>query len=151
MTEERLNDRWHSFDFPVLLDVATRVNRREEFINARDIAAALDRNPDEVIASLESLAKPGGWIEGTPLRGDDRTIHFVVDDLTERGRRATGLWPDGDTAVEQLLSALRRAEDLSQDENEKSALRKAGGQLASVSRSVVAEVIAAVVTRQAGI
>jgi hypothetical protein len=71
--------------------------------------------------------------------------------ITERGRRATGLWPDGDTAVEQLLTALRQAEDLTDDPDDKTALRKAGSQLATVSRGVIAEVIAAVVTRQAGI
>jgi hypothetical protein len=75
----------------------------------------------------------------------------IASGVTERGRRATGLWPDGDTAVEQLLSALRQAEELTDDPDEKTALRKASGQLASVSRTVVAEVIAAVVTRQAGI
>ena len=72
-------------------------------------------------------------------------------EILECGRRATGLWPNGDTAVEQLLDALRQAEELADDLDDKSALRKAGGQLASVSRGVLAEVIAAVVTRQAGL
>jgi hypothetical protein len=151
MNHELLSDRWHNFDFPLLLEVAKRVNQREEFISARDIANALNQDSDEVIAALESMAKPGGWVEGKALRGDSRTIHFVVEDLTERGRRATGLWPDGENAVEQLLSALRQAEELTNDPDDKTALRKAAGQLATVSRSVLAEVIAAVVTRQAGI
>lgn len=44
----------------------------------------------------------------------------------------------------QLLDALRQAEDLTGDPAEKTALRKAGGgHLATVSRCVVAEVIAA--------
>lgn len=67
------------------------------------------------------------------------------------GPPASGLWPNGDTAVEQLLNALRQAEELADDPDDKSALRKAGGQLALVSRGVLAEVIAAVVTRQAGL
>lgn len=75
----------------------------------------------------------------------------MVAHLTGRGRRATGLWPNGEDAVEQLIDAMRQAEDLVSDDDDKTALRKAGGQLASVSRGVLAEVIAAVVTRQAGL
>jgi hypothetical protein len=52
----------------------------------------------------------------------------------------------GRATVEQLLRALRQAEDLTDDPDDKSALRKAGGRLATVSRRVIAEAIAAVVT-----
>lgn len=106
----------------------------------------------------------GGPGEGRPSYRD-RMNHKLLDTwctrelpvflatakrLTERGRRTTGLWPDGDTAVEQLLNTLRQAENLTVDPHDKFAQRKAGGQLATVCRSVIAEVIAAVVTRQAG-
>ena len=104
---------------------------------------------DDVGRAFDSLIP--SYFDGKVHRAAGGVVYVATAKrLTERGRRATGLWPDGDTAVDQLLSAIRQAEDLTDDPDDKSALRKAGGQPATVSRSVIAEVIAAVVTRQAG-
>ncbi|GAA2146471.1 hypothetical protein GCM10009844_22570 [Nocardioides koreensis] len=150
MTTEMLPDRWRSRDLLVLLEAARQADAGEDPDTAAMAGAAgIDRDAvDKVLVALENA----GYVQtrrGAARAGGPGTLWEI--EILERGRRATGLWPNGDTAVEQLLDALRQAEELADDPDDKSALRKAGGQLASVSRSVLAEVIAAVVTRQAGL
>jgi hypothetical protein len=134
---------------PVLVETAHRL-RTTHTVTSGQVAPAVDLEADEVARAFEALIGP--YLVGKVHRSGNGEIYLAIaTGVTERGRRSTGLWPDGDTAVEQLLSALRQAEELTDDPDEKSALRKASRQLATVSRSVVAEVIAAVVTRQAGL
>lgn len=150
MSQEPLPDRWRSRDLPILLEAARHADRGDE-PDLPAMAAVAGCEPRDVERSLVAL-EDAGYLR--TVRGPDTltgpgTIWEL--EILERGRRATGLWPNGDDAVAQLLDALRQAEDLVDDPEEKTALRKAGGQLATVSRNVVAEVIAAVVTRQAGL
>lgn len=151
MSHEPLPDRWTTRDLPVLRAAAPILD--EGGIVDSEDAEFLEEvgMPQEVVAqALVALGQAEYLDVGVTqfLSGD---VSAVASGLLERGRRAVGIWPDGEAAVEQLLSALRQAEELTADVDDKTALRKASGQLASVSRSVVAEVIAAVVTRQAGI
>lgn len=152
MTHEPLPDRWSTRDLPVLL-AAAKVLDLGASVTPQELAEAegLGLDADAVEIACEALVPTYITAGRTPGRLGAPKGGLILTGLTERGRRATGLWPDGETAVEQLLDALRQAEDLTDDPDEKTALRKAGGQLATVSRSVVAEVIAAVVTRQAGL
>lgn len=149
MPQERLADTWNSREFPVLLEVARQLEGGT-LSDHGSVARALGMDADEVGRAFDALIP--SFLDGSVQRAAGGVIYSAMAKrLTERGRRATGLWPDGDTAVEQLLSALRQAEELTDDPDDKSALRKAAGQLATVSLSVIAEVIAAVVTRQTGI
>jgi hypothetical protein len=149
MNRVRLSDEWHSRDLPVLVETAHRLKTTPS-VTSGQIAPAVDLEADETARAFDALI--GTYLVGKVQRTGNGEIYVAIaSGVTERGRRATGLWPDGDTAVEQLLSALRQAEELTDDLDDKSALRKASGQLATVSRSVIAEVIAAVVTRQAGV
>lgn len=111
----------------------------------------LDLDIDTIEMACEALVPTYLDAGRSPRRGGETRGMLVMTGVTDEGRRATGLWPDGDTAVEQLLSALRQAEDLADDPDDQTALRKAGGQLTTVSRSVLAEVLAAVIARQAGL
>jgi hypothetical protein len=158
MTDNALPDVWSVRDLPVLREFARRIESDDDDVDksVKAVAGATGLEERAVSRARAALIE-GGYLreQQMEVRSMDgkRTFYpwgsWLV--LTERGRRTVGLWPDGDAAVEQLLSALRQAEDLTEDPDDKTALRKAGGQLASVSRSVVAEVIAAVVTRQAGL
>ena len=149
MTHKLLSDTWYAREFPVLLEVARQLEGGIGLVDSGSVGRALAMDRDDVGRAFEALIP--SYLDGKVQRAAGGVVYLATAKrLTERGRRATGLWPDGDTAVEQLLSALRQAEDLTDDPDDKSALRKASGQLATVSRSVIAEVIAAVVTRQAG-
>lgn len=147
---EPLPDRWQTRDFPVLRAAAACLESQDlPPVRADQLAEQTGFTEDDVIRACQALHPT--YIAGKPLGTMAGVMDFFVTGLTDAGRRATGLWPKGDDAVAQLLDALRLAEDFTDDPDDKSALRKAGGQLASVSRDVLAEVIAAVVTRQAGI
>jgi hypothetical protein len=152
-TDETLADRWTSRDKPVLMEFARRIDDGETAVDSRQVAAHLDLDEAECARVAVALADDGYLkIAGKPITAwGSGPVIVLVADLTGKGRRATGIWPDSDDAVERLLQALRQAEDLADDPDDKTALQKAGGQLASVSRNVLAEVIAAVVTRQAGL
>ncbi len=148
MNRVTLSDQWHSRDLPVLVETADRL-KTSPTVTSGQIAPAIGIDADQAARAFDALI--GTYLVGKVQRAGNGEIYVAIaTGVTERGRRTTGLWPDGDSAVEQLLSALRQAEELTDDPDDKSALRKASGQLASVSRSVVAEVIAAVVMRQAG-
>ncbi|MBA4609271.1 hypothetical protein H1W00_12345 [Aeromicrobium sp. Marseille-Q0843] len=148
MNRVTLSDQWHSRDLPVLVETADRL-RTSPTVASGQVAPAVGIDAAETARAFDALI--GTYLLGKVQRTGNGEIYVAIaSGVTERGRRATGLWPDGDSAVEHLLSALRQAEELTDDPDDKSALRKASGQLASVSRNVVAEVIAAVVTRQAG-
>lgn len=58
----------------------------------------------------------------------------------------TGLHPNGDDAVSQLVSALRQAADEVSDPDEKSRLRKLADGVGGVSREVLSGVLTAVIT-----
>jgi hypothetical protein len=75
---------------------------------------------------------------------------FLVNGITERGRRAVGLWPSGE-GVDALVDALRKAENTTDDPEEKTVLRRAAGAVGSVSRDIMVDVVAAVVSRQSGL
>ncbi|MDZ5662362.1 hypothetical protein SFC79_11355 [Nocardioides sp. S-58] len=149
MIPTRLRDTWQSRELPVLVAAAQILDLGER-VTPHELADAVDLDLDLVEAACEALVPTYLTAGRSPARMGGPG-QLILIGLTDQGRRATGLWPDGDTAVEQLLDALRQAESLTSDPDDQTALRKAGGQLASVSRGVLAEVIAAVVTRQAGL
>lgn len=148
MSHELLNDRWYSRDFPILLAAAKAADSGEELL-VDPLCEQLNVRYRDVLAAMDALRDSGYFVN----------IHFSHDmggtfshiRLTEKARRAVGLWPNGDTAAEALLDALRQAEDLAEDPDDRSALRKAAGQLGSVSRSVIADLTTAYIRSQTGI
>lgn len=150
MVDAGLPDRWSSRDYPVLVATARVLDSGEMPASVSDVAAQLDAtlDYDEIIAALKGLLH--GYIVGKPMDTMGGTIDFFVTDLTERGRRAVGLWPSGE-AADALVDALRQAESLTDDPEEKTMIRRAAGAIGSVSRDIMVDVVAAVVTRQSGL
>lgn len=148
MTQNRLPDRWSTRDFPVLLETARQLDEGAMPAQVATIAEALQMDEHDVISALKALAS--SYVVGRSIDTLGGTVDFFVTDLTERGRRAVGLWPSGESA-DALVDALRQAEDLVEDPEEKNLLRRAAGAVGSVSRDVMVDVVAAVVARQSGI
>jgi len=149
MTDHQpLPDRWSSRDFRVLLAAARRLDGGETHLQVRPLVSDTGLDEGEIIAALQALLDV--YIVGKPLGSLQGTIDFLVTGLTERGRRAGGLWPSGESA-DALIDALRHAEELTDDPEEKSLLRRAGGAVGSVSRDIMVDVVAAVVARQSGV
>jgi hypothetical protein len=144
-----LPDRWHSRDFPVLLEVARALDSGAS-PDERRLTADLGISSDQLDASWHAL-REGEYLRvlrDRPRRlGDGAMTHIV---LTERGRRAVGLWPS-EGAGDELADLLRQAADRIDDPEEQTLLRRAAGAVGSVSRGVMTDVIAALVKSQAGL
>lgn len=149
MTPERLADRWGSRDFPVLLAAARKLDERGLPVNVADIEPEVEGlSESDIISALKALLHV--YIVGQAVDTLGGTVDFFVTDLTERGRRAVGLWPSGESA-DALVEALRQAEDLTDDPEERTMIHRAAGAIGSVSRDIMVDVVAAVVARQSGL
>lgn len=143
---DKLNDVYGQRDFPVLCEVARLIDSGEDLHpRNRQIAATLGMDEADVqnairALTVRELVKPAGaW--GGPIG---------VDGVSAEAYFLTGLHPDGDELVSQLVSALQQAAELTPDKDEKSKLRRLADQAGLVSRDTLAAVLAAVVTGSAG-
>jgi DNA-binding transcriptional MocR family regulator len=139
---EKLTDVWASRDFPVLVEVARRIDAGESTVSVSDVAQALAM--DEQTVQLAGAAlKRRGLVDtigafGVPVL---RFRHLSADAYF-----VTGLHPSGDDAVSQLVDLLRQAADGVDDPQEKSRLRALADAAGGVSREVLAGVLTALAT-----
>jgi len=137
-------DTWTTRDYPVLVDLAEHFD-----------ASGLPVEPDEVDhpgLDTEAVTRAmvalisGHYVEGqvdVALAGPSQPY---VTGLTEKGRRAVGLWPaEGTDRTLALVEAIRAAAEQAETEDERSRLRKAADALAGAAGRVTEGVIAAVV------
>ncbi len=145
---EKLEDRWASRDFPVLIEIGRRLDDDQYALQSANIAASLEIPEKEVVKAIDALSP--AYIDGEVRRYLGGNARAVSHGLTERGRRAVGLWPSGE-AADALIDALRQAEEATDDPEERTLLRRAAGAVGSVSRDIMVDVVAAVVARQSGL
>lgn len=147
---EPLPDRWSTRDLPVLIATARLLESGQTNVQAGDLDSGVNLQASAIEAAYDGLV--GIYLEAvrTPGRVGSPKGSWVVTGLTERGRRAVGLWPS-DEGVEALIDALRQAEQTSADPDERSALRSAWSSIGGVSREVMVDVIGAVIARQSGL
>jgi hypothetical protein len=145
---ELLPDRWHSRDFPVLLDIARRLDGGAQDVRLRQVSEETGQRVEDLLAAVDSLVP--GYLDAGSIDTDQGRYDYVVTGVTERGRRAVGLWPSGESA-DALVDALRQAEEATEDPEEKGILRRAAGAVGMVSRDVMVDVMAAVIARQSGL
>lgn len=144
-----LPDRWHSRDFPVLLEIARALDAGTS-ADEHQITTDLGITPDELDAAWHAL-REGEYLrvlENRPRRLGDGVMTYIV--LAERGRRAVGLWPS-ERVGEELVDLLRQAADTVEDPEEQTLIRRASGAVGSVSRGVMTDVVAALVKPQGGL
>lgn len=145
---DRLHDRWNTRDFPVVVAVARELDEGTRVVSATDVATSLEMDFLDVVTAMRALVP--GYLVGRPVDSLAGTSEFFINQLTERGRRAVGIWPSGE-GVDALVDALRQAEEATDDPEEKGILRRASGAVGMVSRDIMVDVVAAVVTKQSGI
>jgi hypothetical protein len=143
-----IDDCWYSRDLPVLREAARQAAANNDRLNAdtQRMATAANTDTDGVEAALKAL-EDGHYVSvlRSPTRADGHATVWGVE-IRERGRRTVGIWPNQQQPVDRLLEALRQAEEHTSDEDDRTALAKAGRYLASLPRDIVAEVIASVLT-----
>lgn len=104
----------------------------------------------DVCAAHDALVPT--YLEGKwSTRNGGIRVDFLIIGMTDRGRRATGLWPREDSELEALVDLLVQAADSTDDEDDAGNLRKAGRLLRTVPGAVIADVTAALIRQQSGI
>jgi DNA-binding MarR family transcriptional regulator len=149
MSTDRLADTWHTRDFPILLELG-RAGEANDEAKLHEIGDRLEVSLSTVINTVDAL-KHAGYIARGHLSHDDGGMVMNSIALSERGRRAIGLWPDPDVDADALIQLLEQAADHVTDEDDAGAFRKAGRLLRDVPSAVVADVTAALIRQQTGI
>jgi hypothetical protein len=147
MTELR-EDRWHIRDFPVLLEVARLIDNGRA-ASSEGVAETLGLDGQDV--GIAFLALTPTYIRAKIDYDGGGGMFGIATELTERGRRSTGLWPQEDDAAAALVELLNQAADSTDDDDDAGALRKAGRLLKSVPGSVLSDVTAALIRQQTGL
>ncbi|GAA3512343.1 hypothetical protein [Georgenia daeguensis] len=144
---DKLNDRWADRDFLVLRTAAEKLEAGARAVTTQDLAVATGLEHSDVVLALSGLTDVYVTAsDASSYGGKD----FLVHGLTERGRRTVGIWPEGEQ-IGALVDALRQAEATVDDPEERSALRRAAGALASISREVMTDVVSAMARAQVGL
>lgn len=139
---EPLPDVWTTRDYPVLREVVRRIDSGEDpFPRLPQLAAGTELTEEEVSRAIAALDRRG-LVRGAPMSGG----FYGVNEVSGEAYLLTGLHPNGDDAVSQLVSSLRQAADEVSDPEEKSRLRKLADGVGGVSREVLSGVLTTVIT-----
>jgi hypothetical protein len=134
----------------VLLEAARAAESDDGELPVETVATQLEVRNRDVFASIDALSDAGYFVRAPLLDPDETGGSFHHIRLSEKGRRAVGLWPS-ERSADALVDLFRQAADLTDDPEEKGRLRAAAGAVMSVSRDIVADVGAAWVRSQTGL
>lgn len=140
-----LPNLWVQVDLPALLHTAQLVTvDGDKEVRPEGIAKRLNIDVEKATASLVRL-HDSGYLDG--IRADSLGgPYIIVQDLTERGRREVGMWPSAADGA-ALIEILDKAADQETDEERKGLLRQMSRSGRSVGEGVLANIVAALVTR----
>lgn len=139
---EKLPAVWAIRDYPVLLAVTRRFDEGAHWVTVEEIEADTGLDREQVERAATELSRRDFF----EVRGAFGRPVMRVHDLSGQAYLFTGLHPDGDDAISRLIDALRQAAEQVSDPAEKSRLRRLADNAGSVSRDVLAAVLAAVIT-----
>jgi len=134
---ERLYDVWINRDYPVLREVARRIDAGDVHVHQDVIAEATGLESDEVKRAAAALERRGL----VTLTKDLGPVRFV--EVSGAAYLITGLHPDADDALSRLVQVLQQAAERTGDQEERSRLRRAADALLGVSRDVMTGVLTA--------
>lgn len=146
MATDKLEDVWAARDFPVLVEVARRFDAGALSVRREDVADATGLDVDTVQLAGLALSRRG-LVE---TKGAMQAPVLRFTNVAGAAYLLTGLHPDGDDVVSQLVSALQQAAAQQSDEDERGRLRRAADAIGGVSRDVITGVLTAVITKSAG-
>lgn len=144
---DKLDDVWTTRDWPVLLEVARRIDQGEQFVSPQSVADATGLDLEQVGRASVALQRRG-LVETLSSWAEQTDADF--SGISGEAYLMTGLHPSGDDALSSLVDALRQAADLEQDPDEKTRLRIAADGLLNVSRGIATSVVTAWITKQVG-
>ncbi len=88
---EPLPDRWHTRDFPVLMEAARLLDNGEATADSDAIAEVLGWDEDSIMAALAALTSV--YATSNTVDSLGRPTGYFVRGIPARGRRAVGLRP----------------------------------------------------------
>jgi DNA-binding transcriptional MocR family regulator len=140
---EKLPDVWTTRDFPVLVEVARRIDAGDQTPRVEEVAATLDM-PVEQVQLAGAALKRRGLVDAF---GAWQAEILRFRNLSGEAYFLTGLHPSGDDAVAALVDALRQAADQVDDPQEKSRLRTLADNALGVGRDVLGGVLVNLATK----
>lgn len=143
---DNLPEVWTTRDYPVLLEITRRKDHGAASVNATDVATDLGVDPKQVRLAMAALLRRGYVLD--PMHTAEDTSPIAVCEVSGSAYLITGLHPDGDDAINQLVAAIRQAAELIDDDDEKSRLKVAADSLLGVGRGVLGGVLTAWLTAQ---
>jgi hypothetical protein len=144
MTDRPLPDTWAGRDFPVLTEVARRLEAGERAVTVDDLTQSLALSQTQAKRALEVPRDRGLIVPGKLGPGPVAYAQGLAGDAYF----LTGLHPSGDDAVAALFDALGQAVDRVDDAEQKSRLRALLDSALDVSRDVLSGVLTAVITHR---
>ena len=145
-SKDKLDDVWEMRDFPVLVEVARRIDAGERLPSIEEVANSIGMEITTAQLAAAALRRVGLLELGGPAEFD-----AWFTDISPEAYLLTGLHPRGEDAILALLDALKQAETAVDDTDDKAFLRRAGSAIGSVSQNVMANVLAAYIRQQTGV
>jgi hypothetical protein len=138
--------KWEGRDLPLLHAAAERLDEGEdEAFGPSDLADETGLSRDDCRRAGAALVS-AGYLRGIDVSsmGNGLVKDYLLTELTEKGRRAVGMWPSAD-AGEALIAALRDAAEHEPDMERRGLLRKATESLEKVGTGVLTGVVTAAI------
>lgn len=148
MTDSRSRDTWTARDYPVLVAAAEHLDGSPGSpIQLHQLVRQLDMPARDVTAALIALEP---YLQREVIQALGGESDIIVSGLTERGRRAAGLWPSEDQLT-ALVAALETAANRTDDPDERTRLERAGDALKGAPQRIVEGVLTAWLASQTGL
>lgn len=140
-------DTWTDRDAPVLQAIAELYDEQGE-ANEDEIMERTGFDQTTVRRAVRALlGEDPPYFEASPSMDGD---FGIIVNVTGHGRRAAGQWPTSERLADRITEAFAEVADHTDDEEQRSWLRRAGAWFGNAGRDVIVEVAAAVLAKQTG-
>jgi hypothetical protein len=143
---ERSRDRWYSRDLPVLQHIVDALDQGSDLVDDEAMAEALGITHEDAVAAIENLER-GGYVTDISWTFGP---NFSVTQVTERALRATGIWPNEETAGDQLLWILEQKVEAATTPEERTRWARIRDSVVGAGREFAIELGAAMAARTMG-
>jgi hypothetical protein len=141
-TDKPLADMWATRDFPVLVEATRRIDAGESTVSPTEVAGTLGMEAMDVQRAGAALARRG-LVQITDTDQDLVAFFFGV---SGQAYLLTGLHPDGDDALDRLVSIVNQSADRAADPVERTRLQRAASAVGELAGTVGAGVMTAYLT-----
>src|SRR4051812_4319198 len=133
MTGKPLADVWASRDYPVLVEVARRVDAGERSVRIEDVEETLGMSFEEVTRAALALERRGLLTTD----GTDQWPVAFIENLSGDAYPLTGLHPSPESIADGLLATLDDAIEKASDGDKKTRLKRAREALGAMGRDLL--------------